>query len=330
MLVPPTHLITVSQAMIIASSPECGWNSIFQNTAGIVFLGTPHRGSSSASGPEFNILSSLLQILCCLSPPPFPSFLRANSPKLARIADEFNDVWGSRRIFSFCETKATFRGKIVIQQFNVPSAPFFSPTPILRLSPGETRSQIVQESRYPISEIAITPRYASLTLPEVTFLQRFLMRYSHSFSSSSANSSKSSSASRRSRSRSNDASRRRSSGRRSSDVSSSCRRSSSSSSDNSSRTGNASSRLKIIRDPLARDGRLEAGRLGKNPTPVHFKSFTPRTPALHSIQFFFRMILQMTRVFRTLSSLECSSDRNALALDTMTAPVSPTSCPCVS
>jgi hypothetical protein len=113
MLVPPTHLITVSQAIIIASSIESGWNSIFQNTAGIVFLGTPHWGSS-ASRSEFHILSFLLRILCCLSPPPFLSLLRANSPLLAQMADEFNDVWGSRRIFSFCETKATF-GKMVIQ-----------------------------------------------------------------------------------------------------------------------------------------------------------------------------------------------------------------------
>jgi hypothetical protein len=114
-LVPPTHLITVSQAMTLASSTESAWNSIFQNTAGIVFLGTPHRGSSSASGPGFFILSFLSHILCCLSPPPFLSLLRANSPSLARTADEFNDVWGSRRISSFCETKAMVCGKLVIQ-----------------------------------------------------------------------------------------------------------------------------------------------------------------------------------------------------------------------
>ena len=114
MLVPMTHLITVSQAMIIASSTESAWNSIFQNTAGIIFLGTPHRGSSSASGPGFRILSFLGQILCCLGPPLFISLLRANSPSLARTADQFNNVWGSRRIFSFYETKA-IRGKLVIQ-----------------------------------------------------------------------------------------------------------------------------------------------------------------------------------------------------------------------
>jgi len=34
---------------------------------------------------------------------------------LARTADEFNDIWGSRRIFSFYETKAMIRSKVVIQ-----------------------------------------------------------------------------------------------------------------------------------------------------------------------------------------------------------------------
>ncbi len=109
MLFPLTHLITVLQAMIIASSTESGWNSIFQNTAGIVFLGTPHRGTYSANVAAAYFCSNLLvQTL------PLLSLLRANSPSLTRIADQFNDVWGSRRIFSLCETKPMFGAKMVI------------------------------------------------------------------------------------------------------------------------------------------------------------------------------------------------------------------------
>jgi hypothetical protein len=78
MLVPLTHLITVLQAMILASSTESAWNSIFQNTAGIVFLGTPYRGPS-AIGRGWRILPSRRHILWFLSPPPLLSFLRANS-----------------------------------------------------------------------------------------------------------------------------------------------------------------------------------------------------------------------------------------------------------
>ena len=100
MLVPLMHLFTVAQAMIHASSPSSQWSSIFQNTAGIVFLGTPHRGSSSTKGSWFLGRSSLFHPTASLL-----RVLRANSSLLARIADQFNNIWGSRPIFTFRETK---------------------------------------------------------------------------------------------------------------------------------------------------------------------------------------------------------------------------------
>ncbi len=114
------HLITVAQAMIFASKPGSRWNSIFRNTAGIVFLGTPHRGSSSASGPWFTIRSFLLP---CQTP--LLRLLHKNSPSLALMATQFNNIWespdrfngirGSQSIFSFCETKKMICGcKMVI------------------------------------------------------------------------------------------------------------------------------------------------------------------------------------------------------------------------
>src|SRR5258708_8583685 len=80
-----------------------------------VFLGTPRRDSSAAGGPGFYILSFLSHFLGGLSPPPFLVLLSANSPRLGQTADQFNNIWGSRRIFSFYETKAMIRGKVVIQ-----------------------------------------------------------------------------------------------------------------------------------------------------------------------------------------------------------------------
>ncbi|SRR5258707_8437170 len=109
-LVALTHLITVSQAMIIASSTESAWNSIFQNTAGIVFLGTPHRGSSSA-----NAAAAYFRLIPLVQIPPLIRLLRKNSSLLVQIAEQFSNIWGPRRIFSFCETNPTFRGKMVIQ-----------------------------------------------------------------------------------------------------------------------------------------------------------------------------------------------------------------------
>ncbi len=108
-LVPQMNLITMAQAMILASSTTSKWNSIFRNAAGIVFLGTPHRSSSSANGPGFLIRSKLH-----LPIPPLLRLLRANTSLLAQIADRFNNIWGSRRVFTFLETNATIGFGIVI------------------------------------------------------------------------------------------------------------------------------------------------------------------------------------------------------------------------
>ncbi len=110
MLVPLMHLITVAQAMTVASDSPIGsgYNNVFQNTAGIVFLGTPHRGSSLANN------AGLLFRLFTLRPsPPLLRLLRAKNLLLNQIADQFNNIWGSRCIFSFRETKAMFNWKIV-------------------------------------------------------------------------------------------------------------------------------------------------------------------------------------------------------------------------
>ena len=152
MLVPLMHLITMSQAMILAST-ESKWHGIFLNTAGIVFLGPPHRGSSSASEA-----AACFHLIPFVHTPPLIRLLCKNSPSLAQIAEQFSDIWGSRRILPFCETEPTVGLIMVINPpFSVRSAPF-SPTPVVRLSPGKRQSHIVKESRYTISKIAITLR----------------------------------------------------------------------------------------------------------------------------------------------------------------------------
>ncbi len=109
MLVPLMHLITVAQAMILASSTKSEWNGIFQNTAGILFLGTPHQGSSSA-----NTADACFDLIRLVKTPPLISLLRKDSPLLAQIGEQFSNIWGSRRLFTFCETNATFGPRTVI------------------------------------------------------------------------------------------------------------------------------------------------------------------------------------------------------------------------
>jgi hypothetical protein len=109
MLAPLMHLITVAQAMILASSTESEWNGIFRNTAGIIFLGTPHRGSSSA-----NEAAAYFRLIPFVHTPPLVRLLRKDSSLLAQIAEQFSNIWGPRRIFSFCETEPTFGLRMVI------------------------------------------------------------------------------------------------------------------------------------------------------------------------------------------------------------------------
>src|SRR6267154_1801527 len=88
--------------MILASSAGSGWNCIFRNAAGIVFLGTPHRGSPLASAAS--VISEHMPGASMLLP-----ILQANSSAIIQIADRFNNLWGPRPLFSFRETTKTHK-----------------------------------------------------------------------------------------------------------------------------------------------------------------------------------------------------------------------------
>jgi len=107
-LVPLMYLITVALAQAMISAFD-SYKNIFQNTAGIVFLGTPHQGSSLADRA-----SLLFRLIRRRRPPPLLDLLSAKSSLLNQIAGRFNSIWGSRHIFSFRETKVMFNWKIVI------------------------------------------------------------------------------------------------------------------------------------------------------------------------------------------------------------------------
>ena len=103
------HPMTMVQAMIMAFPLESRWNPIFQNSGGIVFLGTPHRGA-----PVANRASLLIECIPWLPSSRLLHLLRGQSSLVAQIAEQFNSIWGSRPIFSFRETNAMFGFGMVI------------------------------------------------------------------------------------------------------------------------------------------------------------------------------------------------------------------------
>lgn len=156
--------------MIIASSIQSGWNCIFENTAGIVFLGTPHGGSPLASAA-----SSISK--CIPGSSQLLPLLQADSKSLAQIARYFNYLWESRPVFSFRETTLTFGFMVSAVQFTFLVSDFLSQILIVRLSPREKRSPIVKTRWCMMSRGAITPRYQSLTLSMASSSHELSMRY---------------------------------------------------------------------------------------------------------------------------------------------------------
>jgi len=136
------HLITVAQAMILASSTRSEWNSIFQECCRNCFLRNP------SSGFFFSQRSMLSHSLYST-----PSDSTASPSSTCKVFIACSDSRPVQQYLGVTLHIRTSRDKRDVRfwnsnsPFNVPSAPF-SPTSIVRLSPREMRSQIVKESRY--------------------------------------------------------------------------------------------------------------------------------------------------------------------------------------
>ena len=87
--------------MYEAHFPNQAHSYLFDATTGVIFLGTPHRGSQWANGLAIAQLGvSLFQ-----SQAELVRLLRAKSEDLATISERFNSIWGAKPILSCYEKR---------------------------------------------------------------------------------------------------------------------------------------------------------------------------------------------------------------------------------
>ncbi|OCK79674.1 hypothetical protein K432DRAFT_354452 [Lepidopterella palustris CBS 459.81] len=94
--------IVIKQALFQAKI-EPRYNSISESTIGIVFLGTPHRGSEKAVYGK--VLASLATTLLNKPSPRLVKALQVNSEALMRLTTDFRFQLPKYQVYSFYETK---------------------------------------------------------------------------------------------------------------------------------------------------------------------------------------------------------------------------------
>ena len=89
--------------MYEAHFPNQAYSYVFSNTIGVVFLGTPHRGSQWAN----RLAITQLGITLFLAQTELVRQLRSKSGDLATISERFNNIWGKKHVLCCCEKKRT-------------------------------------------------------------------------------------------------------------------------------------------------------------------------------------------------------------------------------
>jgi protein SERAC1 len=96
-----------TQALIIADNERESFSAIADNTKGIVFFGTPHRGLSPDVVGLLNKMAVIMSLVSrsAYPDPDFDDYLRPNAVKAMDIAEDFRPSASKYVIVSFIETK---------------------------------------------------------------------------------------------------------------------------------------------------------------------------------------------------------------------------------
>jgi len=120
------------QAFILGQN-DAHYKDIVQSVSGIIFLGTPHRGSNLAQ-----VMNRVLQAsVFNHSAKEYITELQRNSPTLQEINDQFRNIATDLSIVSFFETRPTTVGprKMVCARFFMSAtAPGRTPVVLKRCS----------------------------------------------------------------------------------------------------------------------------------------------------------------------------------------------------
>src|SRR2546421_45713 len=89
--------------LLFQAKIEQRYNSISESTVGIVFLGTPHRGSEKAAYGK--VLASLATTVLNKPSPRLVNALQVNSEALMRLTTDFRFQLPKYQVYSFYEMK---------------------------------------------------------------------------------------------------------------------------------------------------------------------------------------------------------------------------------
>ena len=119
--------LVIQKALVTAKHHSERWTGIFESTIGLVFLGTPHRGTghitSTGMKETLNERHAHVEDYSLAIEDSVLETLLSQSPMLDDVRREFVDTWiashGRNGLVCFYEQKATIVGKIIGQQDKV-------------------------------------------------------------------------------------------------------------------------------------------------------------------------------------------------------------------
>jgi hypothetical protein len=98
-------MLTILSKALLMAKVENRYSTIFQHTVGLIFFGTPHRGSDKATYGK--ILSNIATTVMNAPSSKLLSALQSNSDALQRLTSDFKHQIPQYQIVSFYETMPT-------------------------------------------------------------------------------------------------------------------------------------------------------------------------------------------------------------------------------